>query len=100
MRKPDQLPSEETGPEEPKSQAGFDYRIVEYEKIHKIKDEYFEELVDAVDPKPGDVVLDGMDGYGSVSKWISKRAEEQGFKPEIYTLDESKAQIDRARKNI
>lgn len=100
MRKPDQFPLEETASEEPKPQAGFDYRIVEYEKIHKIKDEYFEELVDAVDPKPGDVVLDGMDGYGSVSKWISKRAEEQGFKPEIYTLDESKAQIDRARKNI
>lgn len=84
----------------PKPQAGFDYRIVEYEKIHNIRDEYFEALVDAVDPKPGNVVLDGMDGYGSVAKWILKRAEKQGFKPEIFTLDESKAQIDRTRKNI
>lgn len=80
--------------------AGFDYRIVEYEKIHKIKDEYFEELVDAVDPKPGETILGGMDGYGSVSKWVLKRAEEKGFKPEIFTLDESETQIDRARKNI
>lgn len=80
--------------------TGFDYRIVEYEKIHKIKAEYFESLIDAVDPKPGEVILDGMDGYGSVAKWIIKRTKEQGFKPEIFTLDESAVQIERARKNI
>ncbi len=80
--------------------TSFDYRIVEYEKIHKIKDEYFENLVDAVNPKRGEVILGGMDGYGSVSKWIIKRTMKQGFKPEIFILDNSTVQIDRARKNI
>jgi 16S rRNA C1402 N4-methylase RsmH len=77
---------------------GFDDRIVRYEEIHKIKDIYFKILVDALNPKPNDVILDGMDGYGSVSKWILSRTEEKGFKPEIFTLDESATQIERARK--
>lgn len=80
--------------------AGFDYRIVEYEKIHKIKDEYFDELVDAVDPQNGEIILDGMDGYGSASKRILARAKKLGYIVEIYTLDESVVQIERARENV
>lgn len=79
---------------------GFDDRIVRYEEIHKIKDDYFQVLVGAIDPKPNDVILDGMDGYGSVSRWILSQTKEKGFKPEIFTLDESATQIERARKNI
>ena len=60
--------------------GGWDDRVVEYEKIHKIKDEYFRELIDAVDPKSGEVILDGMDGYGSVAKWILKRIEKKAWK--------------------
>lgn len=80
--------------------VGFDYRIVEYEKIHQIKQEQFDKLVETIDPKPGDVILDGMDGYGAVSREILKRTERSGFKPEIYTIDESKTQIERERANI
>lgn len=82
------------------TEKGFDYRIVEYEEIHKIKEEDFHQLVSAIDPKPGQVILDGMDGYGAVSKHILEEAEKDNFKPEIYTLDESVTQIERARKNI
>ena len=78
----------------------YEYRVVEYEKIHKIKDEYFEELVDAVDPQDKEVILDGMDGYGAASKWILRRAKSLGFTVEIYTLDKSVIQIERARKNV
>lgn len=81
-------------------EKGFDYRIVEYEKIHQIQDEDFAKLVDAIDPQPGQVILDGMDGYGSVSRRVLDRTKEQGFQPQIYTLDESPVQVDRAKENI
>ena len=54
-------------------QFGFDYRIVEYEKVHNTTDEEFNQLVAAVDPKPGQIILAGMDGYGSVTKWLLKK---------------------------
>ena len=54
----------------------------------------------AIDPRPGDVILDGMGGYGAVSKSILTFTKKNFFKPEIFILDESSAQVGRAKKSI
>ena len=86
--------------EKPKDKAGFDVRIVDFKLVHNQKQEDFDAFVDIIDPKDGQIILDGMDGYGAAAKEILVTASQKGFKPEIYTLDESAVQVERARKNI
>jgi ubiquinone/menaquinone biosynthesis C-methylase UbiE len=74
---------------------GFDVRIVSYEYIHSIKDKDFKTLIDAVNPKANQVILDGMCGYGAVGKALLKR-EKNAL---VYFQDESSVQIKRAREN-
>jgi ubiquinone/menaquinone biosynthesis C-methylase UbiE len=78
----------------------FNDRIVDFKQIHNQKPEDFEKFLDIIDVKPDQVILDGMDGYGAVAKEILNRSKTSGFIPEIYTLDESPIQVDRARLNI
>jgi ubiquinone/menaquinone biosynthesis C-methylase UbiE len=75
---------------------GFDVRIVEYEKIHNIDKKDMAALVRAVNPKAGDVILDGMCGYGSVGKEVLKKSKAAI----VYFLDESSVQIKRAKLNL
>jgi len=75
---------------------GFDNRIVEYEYIHSIDPKDTAALVNAIDPKDGQIILDGMCGYGSVAKSILEKNKSVA----IYLLDESSVQIKRARKNL
>ena len=83
-----------------KEKAGFDVRIVDFKLVHNQKQEDFDAFVDIIDPRDGQIILDGMDGYGAAAKEILDTASQKGFKPEIYTLDESAVQVERARKNI
>lgn len=78
--------------------AGFDDRIVDFSVIHNHKPEDVEAFVKIIDAKPGQIILDGMDGYGSVAKEILKKTGD--LHPEIYTVDESSVQVERARHNI
>ncbi len=82
------------------TKAGFDDRIVDFSVIHNHKKEDVTAFVDIIDAKKGQVILDGMDGYGSVAKEILKKTEAEGFHLEIYTVDESSVQVERARQNI
>ncbi|MBX4210978.1 class I SAM-dependent methyltransferase [Candidatus Parcubacteria bacterium] len=75
---------------------GFDTRIVSYEHIHSVTPEDFTRLVNAVDPQPGEVILDAMCGYGAVGKHITERVP----KADVWYLDESEVQIQRAKDNI
>ncbi|MEX1014502.1 MAG: class I SAM-dependent methyltransferase [Candidatus Paceibacterota bacterium] len=88
---------------EPKNKTdklSFDFRIVEYEDLHKINKKQFDELVKAVDPQSNEVILDGMSGYGAVAKNILIYSEENNFNIEIYVLDNNKVQINRIKDNI
>ncbi len=76
----------------------FDSRIVQYEKVHQITDEQITALIEAVDLKPGQKILDGCAGYGSVTKWILKAATADSC--EFYVQDDSLVQIDRAKSNL
>jgi ubiquinone/menaquinone biosynthesis C-methylase UbiE len=82
------------------SEHGFDTRIVRYEEIHKVTGKDYEALVKAIDPHPGEVILEGCAGYADVSKHILETAQDFDEKPEIYILDESPVQIGRARKEL
>src|SRR5947199_7084993 len=75
---------------------GFDNRIVSYEYIHAVTPEDFNKLIEAIDPKKGEVILDAMCGYGAVGKAILERTSEA----QVIFLDESEVQIKRARENI
>ncbi len=79
---------------------GFDTRIVRYEEIHKVTGGDYEALVRAIDPKPGEVILEGCAGYADVSKHIVEATADFDEKPEIYILDESPVQISRAREEL
>ena len=86
--------------EEHKEKAGFDVRIVDFKLVHNQKQEDFDAFVNIIDPKDGQVILDGMDGYGAAAKEILTTAAQRGVKPEIYTLDESAVQVEKAKKNV
>lgn len=75
---------------------GFDNRIVSYEHIHSIDPQDFEKLIDAVNPKSGEVILDAMCGYGAVGKGILERVPDA----QVFFLDESEVQIRRAKENL
>jgi ubiquinone/menaquinone biosynthesis C-methylase UbiE len=79
---------------------GFDTRIVRYEEIHKVTGKDYEALVRAIDPKPGEVIFEGCAGYADVSKHVIDAAADFDEKPEIYILDESPVQINRAREEL
>lgn len=91
---------DDTGRLPPSNSAGFDNRIVSYEIIHQIDEASKQALVKAVDPKPDDIILDGMSGYGAVTKWILDSARERGFTPNVYTVDESPVQVQREEENL
>jgi 16S rRNA G1207 methylase RsmC len=75
---------------------GFDNRIVSYEEIHSIDPEDFKKLIDAIDPKSSEAILDAMCGYGAVGKAILEKAP----KANVFFLDESEMQIKRAKENV
>ena len=56
----------------------------------------FAKLIEAVDPKPDEITLDAMAGYGAVAKGILEREP----KADIYVLDESMVQLERAMQNV
>jgi ubiquinone/menaquinone biosynthesis C-methylase UbiE len=82
------------------SKKGFDDRIVRYEQIHKIKDEYYQALLSAIDPHEGEVILEGCSGYADVSRHIIEATKDFQNKPEIYLVDESAVQMARARSEL
>ena len=79
---------------------GFDDRIVRYEKIHKVKDQDYEELINAIDIKEGEVIFEGCAGYADVSKHIVESTKDFKEKPEIYIQDESLVQMNRAQEEL
>jgi ubiquinone/menaquinone biosynthesis C-methylase UbiE len=85
----------------PKSQSrGFDNRIIEYEKVHKIKEADFSVFIQCIDPQAGQIILDGCCGYGSVTKRILDLTLINGYRPEIYLLDQSPVQLARAKERF
>lgn len=75
---------------------GFDKRVVNYEEIHGIQEVDSASLVEAVDPKPGQAILDAMCGYGAAAKGVLER--EPGV--QVYLMDESPVQLNRARTGL
>lgn len=79
---------------------GFDDRVVRYEQIHKIKDEYYQALINAIDPREGEVIFEGCAGYADVSKHIVEATKDFQLKPELYIQDESLVQMSRAHTEL
>lgn len=79
---------------------GFDDRIVRYEQIHKVKDEYYQALINAIDPREGEVIFEGCAGYADVSRRITEATKDFQNKPEIYLMDESAVQMERAHTEL
>lgn len=79
---------------------GFDDRIVRYEQIHKVRDEYYQALIDAIDPHEGEVIFEGCAGYADVSRRITEATKDFQNKPEIYLMDESAVQMQRAHTEL
>lgn len=81
-----------------KQNKGFDYRIVSYEHIHSIEESDFSALLQIIDPQPNQRIFEGCAGYGAVSHRIFDLTTGFPTRPELYILDESAAQIERARQ--
>lgn len=79
---------------------GFDDRIVRYEQIHKVKDEYYQALINAIDPREGEVIFEGCAGYADISRHITEATKDFQNKPEIYLMDESAVQMKRAHEEL
>ncbi len=77
---------------------GFDDRIVKYEYIHGNQEQDFKNLITAINPKETDIIMDGCGGYMDVSKRILDQFITSDKKPEIYVLDESSVQLERAKE--
>lgn len=81
-----------------KQNKGFDYRIVSYEHIHSIEEADFSALLQIIDPQPAQRIFEGCAGYGAVSHRIFDLTKDFPVRPELYILDESAAQLERARE--
>ncbi len=75
---------------------GFDKRNVSFEKIHNITEKDWNAMLNAVNPQPREVILDAMSGYGAVTKQILKKEP----KADLFLIDESKVQMEMAKKNL
>ena len=82
------------------TKKGFDDRVVRYEQIHKVKDEYYQALINAINPREGEVIFEGCAGYADVSKHIIEATKDFQNKPEIYLIDESAVQMKRAHAEL
>lgn len=79
----------------------FDSRVIEYEKVHQITDEQIGALLEAVDLKSGQKVLDGCCGYGSVTKWLLNDMNKHTVSDcNFFLFDDSLIQIERAKDNL
>jgi ubiquinone/menaquinone biosynthesis C-methylase UbiE len=75
---------------------GFDKRIVFYEHIHSINPKDEGALINAIDPKSNEKILDAFCGYGAVAKNILVKEPDA----ELWLNDESEVQIKRAINNL
>lgn len=84
--------------QETKNRDSFDVRIVRYEYIHSIKDEFFEALVKIANPKSNENILDAGCGYGSVTREILKRKKDK--KLICFLADSNHTQLLRAKEEL
>lgn len=78
----------------------FNDRIVDFGVIHNQKEQDWKKFLEIIDPRPGEVILSGMDGYGAPSQAIWETLSTRGHVAEIYALDESPVQIARANADF
>ncbi|MDD5148253.1 MAG: class I SAM-dependent methyltransferase [Candidatus ainarchaeum sp.] len=79
---------------------GFDVRIVDFSLIHNHKKKDAEKLLEIINPKQGQAILDAMSGYGAVALEIFDFAKKNAINLDLYLLDESKVQIERSKQNL
>lgn len=72
----------------------YDKRLVNYEKIHQVKEKDYDDLNDLCNLKNGDVIMDYGAGYGSVASELIKRNSNKELS--FTLLEPSKVQIERA----
>ncbi len=77
-----------------------DVRVVNFKHIHRITVAHYQALLKAVDPKEGDVILEGCAGYADVSRQIIKATNDLKNKPEIYLVEESPVQVARISSEL
>ncbi len=75
---------------------GFDLRIVSYEHIHSIKPEDKKALIEAIDLRPNEKILDAFCGYAAIGQSCLER--EPAI--ELWLNDESEVQLSRAKENV
>ncbi len=79
----------------------FDSRLIQYEKVHQITNDQITALLEAVDLKPNQKVLDGCCGYGSVTKWLVNDLNKNIVDTcSFFLFDDSSVQIERAKENL
>jgi ubiquinone/menaquinone biosynthesis C-methylase UbiE len=77
---------------------GFDIRIVSYEEIHAISQMDFDCLVEVLDVRDGQRILDAGAGYGAVTREILRKHREENLL--IYAVDISSVQLQRAMEHL
>lgn len=75
-------------------QKSFDSRIVSYEALHYVNSRDFDKLVEVIDPKEEQKILDAGAGYGAVTREILYRHLEKPLR--FHLLDISAVQLERA----
>ena len=69
-------------------------RPIVFKSLHNISADLLEEFLKLINPQKGEVILDAMGGYGDVADLIKDRVAS-----EVYLLDSSSVQIERAKKS-
>jgi SAM-dependent methyltransferase len=84
--------------------TSFNNRIVRFEEIHDIKQEYFDALVSSLSIKDGDRLLDCGCGYGAVTREVlrssGERRKERQEHIVIDLVDERSVQLTRAHTEL
>jgi ubiquinone/menaquinone biosynthesis C-methylase UbiE len=76
-------------------------RLVKFEDVHGLKQTDYEAFMNNIAPFSGNngvpiVILDGMGGYGEVTAHMLAEAKKENATPDIYVVDASKNQLNRA----
>jgi ubiquinone/menaquinone biosynthesis C-methylase UbiE len=80
--------------------AGYDERNEDLEKAHGVRQEDWDNLLEIVNPREGEAILDLMGGPGAVAKQIYRVAEQSGKYVSLSIMDAYEAQMGGAPENI
>ncbi|MDR3623656.1 MAG: methyltransferase domain-containing protein [Chlamydiales bacterium] len=80
--------------------GGYHVRIVDFSKLHQVNTEDLDRMVDALSLANGNIALDMMCGYGSLTERILEVSKKNEISIELYCADLYLEQLERIKESV